>query len=283
MPCARPGGNRRSRAAHGGTGRAGVPARGGLICLRRRGSRSTVGDRPRTGQHRPPCPPERPPRPARTARQKSGAGRQRCRDQTAEEDMFRRKSGDQDEEGRSLDGGEERRAPSVVVESTRRGVPNKTVVFHPDVPRGAPPDPMPADAPGRVESDPKRLTVGRETTISGGTVLDCERLTVEGTVEASMPDGRLLEIVKGGTFKGHRDGGQCRHRRVVRGRAQGEEAGSSSGRRAAFRDHPLRPTRGRAGRAHRREVRVRSGGSGSRSAAGRAAPAEEAQAASQGD
>ena len=116
--------------------------------------------------------------------------------------MFRRKSGDQEEEGRSLDSGEERRAPTVVVEGTRRGVPNKTVVFHPDVPRGAPPDPMPADAPGRVESDPKRLTVGRETTISGGTVLDCERLTVEGTVEAAMPDGRLLEIVKGGTFKG---------------------------------------------------------------------------------
>ena len=116
--------------------------------------------------------------------------------------MFRRKSGDQEEEGRSPELGDERRAPTVVVEATRRGVPNKTVVFHPDVPRGAPPDPMPADAPGRVESDPKRLTVGRETTISGGTVLDCERLTVEGTVEASMPDGRLLEIVKGGTFKG---------------------------------------------------------------------------------
>ena len=115
--------------------------------------------------------------------------------------MFRRKGGDQEEEGRSQEGGEERRAPTVVVEGTRRGVPSKTVVFHPDVPRGAP-DPVPADAPGRVESDPKRLTVGRETTISGGTVLDCERLTVEGTVEASMPDGRLLEIVKGGIFKG---------------------------------------------------------------------------------
>ena len=116
--------------------------------------------------------------------------------------MFRRKSGDQEEESRGPEIGDERRAPTVVVESTRRGVPSKTVVFHPDVPRGAPPDPMPADAPGRAESDPKRLTVGRETTISGGTVLDCERLTVEGTVEASMPDGRLLEIVKGGTFKG---------------------------------------------------------------------------------
>ena len=115
--------------------------------------------------------------------------------------MFRRKGGDQEEDSRAQEGAEERLAPSVVVESSRRNVPNKTVVFHPDVPRGAP-DPQPADAPGRVESDPKRLTVGRETTISGGTVLDCERLTVEGTVEASMPDGRLLEIVKGGTFKG---------------------------------------------------------------------------------
>ena len=115
--------------------------------------------------------------------------------------MFRRKGGDQEEDSRAQEGAEEHLAPNVVVESSRRGVPNKTVVFHPDVPRGAP-DPVPADAPGRVESDPKRLTVGRETTISGGTVLDCERLTVEGTVEASMPDGRLLEIVKGGTFKG---------------------------------------------------------------------------------
>ena len=115
--------------------------------------------------------------------------------------MFRRKGVDQEEDGRGPEGSEERRAPTVIVEGTRRNVPNKTVVFHPDVPRGAP-DPVPADAPGRAESDPKRLTVGRETTISGGTVLDCERLTVEGTVEASMPDGRLLEIVKGGVFKG---------------------------------------------------------------------------------
>ena len=115
--------------------------------------------------------------------------------------MFRRKSGDQEEDGRGQESGEERRAPTVVVEGTRRGVPSKPTVFHPDVPRGAP-DPQPADAPGRVESDPKRLTVGRETTISGGTVLDCERLTVEGTVEATMPDGRLLEIVKAGIFKG---------------------------------------------------------------------------------
>ena len=115
--------------------------------------------------------------------------------------MFRRKGGDHEEENRGQESGEEHLAPNVVVGAPQRGVPSKTVVFHPDVPRGAP-DPAPADAPGRAESDPKRLTVGRETTISGGTIVDCERLTVEGVVEASMPDGRLLEIVKGGTFKG---------------------------------------------------------------------------------
>jgi cytoskeletal protein CcmA (bactofilin family) len=114
--------------------------------------------------------------------------------------MFRRKSGDQEDETRGQEA-EEGGAPSVVVEAPQRGVPSKTVIFHPDVPRGAP-DPVPADAPGRADSDPKRLTVGRETTIAGATIVDCERLTVEGLVEASMPDGRLLEIVKGGTFRG---------------------------------------------------------------------------------
>ena len=113
--------------------------------------------------------------------------------------MFRRKSGDQEDETRGQEA-EEGGAPSVV-EAPQRGVPSKTVIFHPDVPRGAP-DPAPADGPGRADSDPKRLTVGRETTIAGGTIVDCERLTVEGVVEAVMPDGRLLEIVKGGTFKG---------------------------------------------------------------------------------
>ena len=115
--------------------------------------------------------------------------------------MFRRKGGEQEDEYRGQDG-EENRIPSGVVEVPQRGsVPSKTVIFHPDVPRGAP-DIVSADAPGRADSDPKRLTVGRETTITGGTIVDCERLTVEGVVEASMPDGRLLEIVKGGIFKG---------------------------------------------------------------------------------
>ena len=115
--------------------------------------------------------------------------------------MFRRKSGDQDEELRGQEA-EENRDPGGEFEAPQRGVPSKTVVFHPDVPRAGVPDIVPADPPGRVESEPKRLTVGRETTISGGTIVDCDRLTVEGIVDATVPEGRVLEIVKGGSFKG---------------------------------------------------------------------------------
>ena len=115
--------------------------------------------------------------------------------------MFRRKGGDQEEAYRDRESSKERRVPSVVVEAPRRSAPSKTIVFHPDVPRGTP-DPEPEDTPESTESEPNRLTVGRETTIGGGSVLACERLTVEGVVEASMPDGRLLEIVNGGVFRG---------------------------------------------------------------------------------
>lgn len=115
--------------------------------------------------------------------------------------MFRRKSGDQEDDIRGQEV-EENRVPSGAIETRGRGVPSKTVMFHPDVPRAGAPDIVPADSPGRAESDPKRLTVGRETTISGGTIVDCDRLTVEGIVEASVPDGRVLEIVKSGVFRG---------------------------------------------------------------------------------
>jgi cytoskeletal protein CcmA (bactofilin family) len=145
----------------------------------------------------PPEPPSR----LTDAAQHRQAGRHMGRHDDAEEAMFRRKSGDQEEEARGQEG-EEYRPAGGVADTPRRGVPSKTVVFHPDVPRAGAPDLVPADSPGRTESDPKRLTVGRETTITGGTIVDCERLTVEGIVDAALPDGRVLEIVKGGIFKG---------------------------------------------------------------------------------
>ncbi len=117
--------------------------------------------------------------------------------------MFRRKSGEPDEARRDQKGDGDRTI-SGRVGKLRRAVPGATgttVMFHPDVPQGAP-EAAPAEVPPRVEGDAKRLTVGRETTISGCTVVDCERLTVEGVVEGSMAEGRLLEIAKGGCFRG---------------------------------------------------------------------------------
>lgn len=114
--------------------------------------------------------------------------------------MFRRKGGEADEARRDEEG--------VVRANTGRGRfqqapggPAATVMFHPDVPHRVR-DVASQDSPARSESDSKRLTVGREITLGSCTIADCDRLTVEGNVEATMTDGHLLEIAKGGCFKG---------------------------------------------------------------------------------
>ena len=56
-----------------------------------------------------------------------------------------------------------------------------------------------ADKPGR--DDGKELIVGREIVLKGG-ISSCDRLVVEGKVEAVMKDCREIEIAKTGTFKG---------------------------------------------------------------------------------
>ncbi len=81
------------------------------------------------------------------------------------------------------------------------GAPGQAVTFHPDVPHrvaelNRPEPPSPADDEG------KRLIVGRDISLTGGDIVDCERLTVEGAVDASMRGGRLLEVAKGGCFRG---------------------------------------------------------------------------------
>jgi cytoskeletal protein CcmA (bactofilin family) len=114
--------------------------------------------------------------------------------------MFRRKGGEADEARRdeestpSVSNGRERRRPVGLTTSA-------TVMFHPDVPHRMP-DVKEREAPPRADDDGKRLTVGREITLSGCTIADCERLTVEGTIDATTTEGRLLEIAKGGCFKG---------------------------------------------------------------------------------
>jgi cytoskeletal protein CcmA (bactofilin family) len=50
-------------------------------------------------------------------------------------------------------------------------------------------------------SDLRKLVVGREISLSGE-IAACDVLVVEGTVEAKLRDGRIIEIADGGLFKG---------------------------------------------------------------------------------
>jgi cytoskeletal protein CcmA (bactofilin family) len=59
-------------------------------------------------------------------------------------------------------------------------------------------------ASGPTESAPaesKKLIVGREIVLSGQ-ITSCERLVVEGRVEASLTETRMIEIAESGHFKG---------------------------------------------------------------------------------
>jgi cytoskeletal protein CcmA (bactofilin family) len=49
--------------------------------------------------------------------------------------------------------------------------------------------------------DPKRLIVGREIVLTGA-INACDRLLVEGRIEATLTDCREMEITDTGTFKG---------------------------------------------------------------------------------
>jgi cytoskeletal protein CcmA (bactofilin family) len=57
----------------------------------------------------------------------------------------------------------------------------------------------PSAEPATAES--KKLLVGRDIVLSGQ-ITSCERLIVEGRVEASLTDSRLVELAESGHFKG---------------------------------------------------------------------------------
>ncbi len=55
---------------------------------------------------------------------------------------------------------------------------------------------------GRSETEGKRLTVGKDISLSGE-INSCDILTVEGRVDASLVGGRVIEVADGGFFKGN--------------------------------------------------------------------------------
>ena len=60
--------------------------------------------------------------------------------------------------------------------------------------------PRPAGG-GDAPAESKKLIVGRDIVLSGQ-ITSCERLIVEGRVEASLSESRMVEIAKTGHFKG---------------------------------------------------------------------------------
>ena len=60
----------------------------------------------------------------------------------------------------------------------------------------------PAARPSNISNpEGKKLTVGREIQLSGN-ISACDKLVVEGRVEAELKDCRQIEIASTGTFKG---------------------------------------------------------------------------------
>ncbi|MCC7281246.1 MAG: polymer-forming cytoskeletal protein [Acetobacteraceae bacterium] len=86
-------------------------------------------------------------------------------------------------------------------------IPTKPAAAPPPSPATAPMAgpairPLSAEPPRAARgTDRRTLVVGRGISLAG-TITDCERLVVEGTVEASLHNGSELTIAAGGTFKG---------------------------------------------------------------------------------
>jgi len=70
----------------------------------------------------------------------------------------------------------------------------------PDLPRRLT-DPLPASGARRPEAEVRKLIVGREISLSGE-INSCDRLIVEGSVEANLQNCRDIDIAESGLFKG---------------------------------------------------------------------------------
>ncbi|HEY1799194.1 MAG TPA: polymer-forming cytoskeletal protein [Stellaceae bacterium] len=85
-------------------------------------------------------------------------------------------------------------------------------------PRRPAAEPIPPTQPARrPEADVRRLIVGREITLSGE-ITSCDKLIVEGSVEANLQNCHEIEISESGLFKGTASIDEAE----VRGRFEGE-------------------------------------------------------------
>ena len=79
---------------------------------------------------------------------------------------------------------------------------DRMAAFSPQVARRVADIPNSAAArAAEADSDGKRLVVGKQVRIKGE-IAGCERLVIEGQVDATVTDVKSLEVTEGGVFKG---------------------------------------------------------------------------------
>lgn len=102
----------------------------------------------------------------------------------------------------------EETSPPPLKPFTKRGshMPGKPPVYAP--PRAELPRRL-ADLPGAArrierhgEAEGKKLVIGREISLSGD-ITACDKLVVEGRVEARLSEATALDVAEGGVFRGH--------------------------------------------------------------------------------
>jgi cytoskeletal protein CcmA (bactofilin family) len=93
--------------------------------------------------------------------------------------------------------------------------------FRPEIPRRAPEIPGMARSGGEPEAarpqTEKQLIVGKDIVLNGQ-IAACDKLIVEGTVEAQLEKSKVIEILESGLFKGSADIDDA----VIAGRFEGE-------------------------------------------------------------
>jgi cytoskeletal protein CcmA (bactofilin family) len=93
------------------------------------------------------------------------------------------------------------RTPATAAPPMRPAEPPRPAVEAPRPPEPAPRPAMSASPPRRSDAEPRRLIVGREISLSGE-ISSCDKLVVEGSVEANVQNCHEIDIAETGLFKG---------------------------------------------------------------------------------
>lgn len=126
-------------------------------------------------------------------------------------------------------------SPAPRQETAPAAAPVAPTQFRPEIPRRVTEIPGASHAPSALDTDDtKKLIVGREIRLNGE-ITACEKLVVEGRVEANLSDSRIIDIATTGYFKGTAEvdeaiiSGEFQGTLTVRGRLFVRATGKVSG------------------------------------------------------